>query len=122
MKTKQEEYIDDYIRKAVELANEFEIHHDGKGFVRYFDKDRQNFISFYFHSDYKDELQFGSDALAAQLVRQVDSLGDDVCMEISSTGGMRISQGLDMKELAIEIGPDRTMNTIIVIVDSEVLK
>ena len=65
----------DYIRKAVKLANEFEIHHDGKGFVRYFDKDRQDFISFYFHSDYKDELQFGSDALAAQLVRQVDALG-----------------------------------------------
>jgi len=102
--------MSDVIRKAVELADGFEMHHDGEGFVRYFDKEQQDFISFYFHPDYKDELQFGSDALAAQLVRQVDA-------ELPQQDWFTLSRPFYKTN-----GLDRTMNTIKAIVDSKVLE
>ena len=60
----------DSIRKGVELAEGWEMHSDGEGFVRYFNKENLDFISFYFDEDLRHELQFGLDALVAQLVRQ----------------------------------------------------
>ena len=73
-----------YIKKAVELADGWEWHSKGNGFAYYFDhatdeKDmRYNFISFYVGDDeLKGELQFGLDALAAQLLRQVQQIAKE---------------------------------------------
>ena len=110
----------DYIKEGIELADGWQgktLYDDGETMTSLVIEDRYYGIP----SDLKLLPKLFKAALAAQITEQVDALGDDVCMEISSTGGMRISRVMDMKELAIEIGPDRQMNSIKAIVDSKVL-
>lgn len=117
---------EEYIRKAVELADGFKQR--SEGFIREFDDSGANFINFYLEwPELEDELRFGLDALAAQLVRQVDALGpnyamqlarDVVCVDIYEPEGPRL---LAHAQSCID-GPNRTMNTIRAIVDSKVLE
>lgn len=102
----------DTIRKAVELANGWRI-------VRTSD-------IIYVQSPFTGlcrlkELSRGEkDALAAQLVRQVKS---PYAVYQYPIGASVVSDDVeDAREIAKIVGPDRTMNTIKVIVDSEVLK
>ena len=94
--------MNDYIRKAVELADT----------VAPWDFYQQN----------KDTIPCSTvelDALAAQLTRQVDDSGGNwVCVEPTLTS---IYDGGTGRDLPPASGPDRTMNTIIAIVDSGVL-
>ena len=102
----------DIIRKAVELA-------DGFGLMPGWDE------AFYVEqpwdelsSSFKDPDQWMLDALAAQLVRQVDALPvprflvDSVGATLYGEKG----QGTFIR------GPDRTMNTLRAIVESKVLE
>ncbi len=87
-----------YIRKAVELAYGWDL------------------------SDLNDEFWSGRrqmmlDALAAQLVRQVDALGSPRVAVFTDGGAMVDGSGAYAKCR----GLDRTMNTIMAIVDSGVL-
>ena len=98
----------DYIRKAVELA-------DGTWFVQ----DSGEIQTPYMQVLPIDELmQWDLDALAAQLVRQVDATEQyyvvvrDDQTEIRSCGAIN----------KLEQGGDRTMNTIKAVIDSGVLK
>ena len=99
---------EEIIRKAVELAEGFS---NGRGFVIYRSRpmgcpvDNQEML----------------DALAAQLVRQVDA-HESAWIDISSNGCCRIFCGDGDKEMATQLGPDRTMNTLRVIVESGVLE
>jgi hypothetical protein len=102
---------EDYIRKAVELA-------DGWGLVI------QKGDAFAIFPPNTRPIQchfrFVRDALAAQLVRQVDATQYEVCIAPSYTEVGDFSE--DGEEcLAVEDGSDRTMNTIKAIVDSGVL-
>lgn len=92
---------DDYIRKAVELADGWYITHiyDGEDIVAW--TDRQYPPSFVLQSMDR----WGLDALAAQLVRQVDAL-----------------EGYWVKNICCISGDDRTLNTIKAIVNSGVLE
>ena len=60
------------------------------------------------------------DYLAAQLVRQVDALGDDAAF-VSLRDKVVVTNYLSVNGQADERGDDRTMNTIKAIVDSKVL-
>ena len=94
----------DYIRKAVELADGFAPE------ALQISNTDDMVVGF--------EEQFFLDALAAQLCRQVDALpmiwvcaeNDTSCVQHSEFGTR-----------AVERGPDRTMNTIKAIIDSGVL-
>ena len=85
----------------------------------------------FYDYDYSDEnptvafliqkpLQVGLDALAAQLVRQVDAL-DRTWIEWGSNGGTSVFTGNLATPIAGSYKSDRTMNTIKAIVDSGVL-
>ena len=107
------ERVSDYIRKAIELAG-FDTHDERELRVL------TNHGIFYV--DYDE--QFFLDALAAQLVRQVDALGVDI-YELSSEplcSRLVRHEGIDGELVAEVLGPDRTMNTIKAIVDSGGLK
>jgi len=122
---------EEYIRKAVELADGWNMHPNGKGFVREFDDSGFNFMSFYFDPEYKIELDFAKDALAAQLVRQVDgTLADDGEYRLNVWTDIDSTEILDnhhtgsfggYKTISLQRGSNRTMNTIKAIVDSKVL-
>ena len=107
----------DYIRAAVELADGWYITHiyAGEDIVAW--TDRQHPPSFVLQS--MD--QWGLDALAAQLVRQVDALAIPV-MVIVSRDGCSIVQPDETYLLQHPQPGDRTMNTIKAIVDSGILK
>jgi hypothetical protein len=96
----------DYIRKAVELADGWDLFQDVD--CLYIDVDGRTF---------EEDHQLILDALAAQLVRQVDAQGEEVWVcstEVEIT---------DMQDRLILIeGPDRTLNTIKAIVESGVLE
>ena len=92
--------MNDYIKKAVELADGFSFN----------DKDA------YFSTDELGCMWL--DALAAQLVRQVDALGT-VTLNIYDRG---TEVGKSGQPWATGIAHDRTMNTIKAIVDSGVLE
>ena len=108
--------MNNYIRKAVELADGWRYHHDtfwGPLHINWNEGD-----------ELPDELKtLMFDALAAQLVRQLDA--SNSCSLFvhppvyNSPGYARI---LGIGELSVrQEGNDRTMNTIKAIVDSEVL-
>ena len=102
----------DYIKRAVELADGWESHG-----ATIFGNEHHTFLTL--------DDQVGLDAVAAQLVRQVDALDDYffVCDEDKS-----VTVGVDDRDfrsagtvLAEETSDDRTMNTIKAIVDSGAL-
>ena len=112
--------MNELIRKAAELAGWLEVDEEGP----YLQIPAQPF------SAYLDEIkapcyEYLLDALAAQLVRQVDAL-DGYSFE-SSFDGLTwiISNDLEFRSsgsVLVEIeGPDRTMNTIKAIVESGAL-
>lgn len=102
----------DYIRKAVELADGWsgpngvgQVVTSGGG---------------YFGNIDDQEIL---DALAAQLARQVDALGDDLHLEVHrGWTAMRKNGSSGWSDIAAAYGPDRTMNTILTIIDSGVLE
>jgi len=107
----------DYIRKAVELADGFDCYDDGLGLVITYAAWQANINN----SAYNKAIL---DALAAQLVRQVDETDYGITFD-----------GTDQPETIVwgshlftpivkscSFGPDRTMNTIKAIVDSKVLE
>lgn len=117
----------DYIRQAVELADGWEF--DSNHAIDWIDvRDARGDIKF--TTAIGDDIQETLDALAAQLVRQVDALeslsfpvADTwVDTEHKQTGVYRERFGeLSPERLGIASGDDRTMNTIKAIVDSGVL-
>lgn len=112
----------DIISKAVELADgwEWSERDNDRCFSRHFGEPgsleyKHDFVAFHF--DCKEDVKFGLDALAAQLVRQVDAIAD-----------FRVDSFFDYVEVAQRGrslgrcgGPDRTMNTLRAIVESGVL-
>ncbi len=105
---------EDYIRKAVELADgwEIEAEKDGRVWV----------TGARFSGTIGALTQPDLDALAAQLVRQVDAL-DNVDITIHGTfSDLEIHDGHGWLPKQMPEGPDRTMNTIKAIVDSKRLE
>ena len=103
----------DYIRAGIELADGWEYDDDihNKVWVR---------PDHYVYANNDDSQQIYLDALAAQLVRQVDALDNiDIDCHKERTY-LREWSGLHRDEVEA-IGSDRTMNAIKVVVDSEVL-
>ena len=105
----------DYIKRVVELADGFDIHYARVLRVL------TNHGTFYV--DYDE--QFFLDALAAQLVRQVDAIENfELLIRRDVTQLINVySEAFEMDEM-IEYsgGHGRTMNTIRAIVDSGVLE
>jgi hypothetical protein len=100
---------DEYIRKAVELADGWYLLDNGRGFC-----------SFVPERPVNCELPGPfADLLAAQLVRQVDTL-EFVFFDSDSGGAGVVSSARE--NVALSRGDSRTMNTIKAIVDSGVLK
>ena len=93
----------DYIRKAVELADGFHV--DSSGCHR---TPRDNCV----------EHQVYMDALAAQLVRQVDALDEPMAVIIERN----YTTLMDGGNTQVVGNEGRTMNTIKAIVDSKVLE
>jgi len=96
---------EEYIRKAVELADGWvlgrnDVLHSPCGYF----------------ADLTDQPVL--DALAAQLVRQVDATDASWVVTTSKDAHVMTDDGI---QAAQAIGPDRTMNTIKAIVDSGVL-
>ena len=104
----------EYIKAAVELADGWEWISDNRlGEVGLPD-------SRLWYLRLPDESVIYKDALAAQLVRQVD---DTYAVWQFPIGVSVSSKDVeDAREFAMVNGPDRTMNTIKVIVDSGVLR
>jgi len=115
---------EDYIRKAVELAEGWEFDEDGSFGLVLTTNDGNKFRVF--GTYHMDPLQAALDALAAQLVRQVDDLAEydftsysehcEVETDVTNEDGGRMWNTHTSTE-----GEDRTMNTIKAIVDSGVL-
>ncbi len=99
----------DYIRKAVELADGWAVNKTGQTITS---------GGGYFGKVEDQEIQ---DALAAQLVRQIDAL--DTKFVLMDGHGLIIIQDVNTIGDAVcrVEGPDRTMNTLKAIVDSGVL-
>lgn len=101
----------DYIKVAVELADGWALQRNERG-VQYVLGPHFSMIMHFNHP-----IDWVLDALAAQLVRQVDNqIGSWI--EVSPTLTRAYGNHGDHKTE----GPDRTMNTIKAIVDSRVLK
>ena len=101
----------DYIRKAVELADGWHLN----GTVFGTPNDGPDL------DDIKNITQQDLDALAAQLVRQVDAI--ERWIVDAECDGTDILDDYDRGSLKAQaLGPDRTMNTIKAIVDSGVLE
>ena len=97
---------EDYIKQAIELADGWSIS-EGRFFVPPF-----------FNLSTEQLQQSDLDALAAQLVRQVDALGYVEILIFACGTEVRLSG----QEHVARIASGRTMNTIKAIVDSGVLK
>lgn len=100
----------DYIRKAVELADGFDLTENQLTFPsgHYFTVDSE--------MDIRDWMM---DCVAAQLVRQVDALGAGYeCWWLDADTCLVLIPG---QETVKVVGANRTMNTIKAIVDSGVL-
>jgi len=113
----------DYIRKAVELADGWNIGETDFGttvivppFITPEVEGLQGWSI--------DNIHHGIlDALAAQLVRQVDAIKYHEVMTTCNTVDVIKDDGIDYPQIISQIdGPDRTMNTIKAIVDSGVLR
>jgi len=111
----------DYIRKAVELADGWDYSIEDEGteyeFIYLEMADGTYWAIDEEHIDLRSLPRIFKDALAAQLVRQVDALDDLIPLAIHSYESMITKP--DSYTLVCDEG--RTMNTIRVIVDSEVL-
>ena len=104
----------DYIRKAVELA-------DGWCFAGPQLYGPSNYR--YYPNKESGQHQVTIDALAAQLVRQVDRSGRAGFYSVPGAAEAQWEyEGSDELDTSYSKGPDRTMNTIKAIVDSGVLK
>ncbi len=115
MKTEQ-----DYIREAVELAVGFSCYLAHDQLAYQYGDSQYEFIS----TELSSPDQYMLDALAAQLVRQVDAL-DDYWFDNDKYGSCVVdSLGLSVgfSESPTDVPYDRTMNAIRAIVDSGVLK
>jgi len=104
-----------YIRKAVELADGWSIGEMNSDVVHIPDTAYHGYI----------DLTYVKDALAAQLVRQVDALPNEYHL-VSGRESLLIeiddeAEGMGFKNIAWVEGPDRTMNSIKAIIDSGVL-
>ena len=110
----------DYIRKAVELADGWRWAGDTwYGPMLICDTRIDTLL--------EDKWRFLLDALAAQLVRQVDTLREpDMRIIYFMVDGVGKAMVHDMTKLDFKVGEcdgtDRTMNTIKAIVDSKVLE
>ncbi|MCK5641588.1 MAG: hypothetical protein KAJ19_12370 [Gammaproteobacteria bacterium] len=107
----------DYIKAAVELADGFEWH-DGEPGGIYWPKVplEANESGLYIWSSL--EYQPVLDALAAQLVRQVDAIRGSGVIVGPYKSGIYFEGGTKHE---FDSGEDRTMNTIKAIVDSKIL-
>jgi len=105
----------DYIRKGVELADGFEI---ADAWIWKIYGTPQHF------RPANQPPQYLLDALAAQLVRQVDALAEVSVEVFQGWSAVRDAEPptISRFDLAAAYGPDRTMNTIKAIVDSKVLE
>lgn len=112
----------DYIRKAVEIA-------DGWKWIGSYDDgiDYAVRAAEYEFDKLDTDQQIIRDALAAQLVRQIDT-GQNSRI-VSTSGGVSVmtdyfeeGRRIGYRCVAEETGPDRTMNAIKAIIDSEVLE
>jgi len=112
----------DYIRKAIELADEWSLVHiyDGEDWGQEFG-DNSGVPTQQVLIQEPTKFQSSLDALAAQLVRQVDAVDGII---FNSLGNMEcaVSNVGDVTDYSSVRGYDRTMNTIKAIVDSGVLK
>jgi len=107
----------DYIRKAVELADGWQLHPKNHAFVG-----PTWPIQFSFNGRHQTPQQV-KDALAAQLVRQVDALdGWELEAWPNETTLHPRGLGTEFDSCRFVEGKDRTMNTIKAIVDSKVLE
>lgn len=106
-----------YIRKAVELLEEWSIVHiyDGEDWAQLFE-DNTGVPTQQILLQDPHKFQGSLDALAAHLVRRVDELGDVGLVIYPDFSGIE-TNGCD----SIVDSGGRTTNTIMVIVDSEVL-
>ena len=97
----------DYIRKAVELV----------------DSDRYPWDYYKMTNVDPPHEQFMLDALAAQLVRQVDATDYGIIFNTDNECKTAVwgSRGYTPYVISSSFGPDRTLNTIKAIVDSGVL-
>lgn len=78
------------IRRCVGYAEGF--NETKEGFTRDFDDSEYNFMHFYLDSpEYAAELQFGLDALAAELVRLIQGMGYQVLVNNHWSGEVRLS-------------------------------
>jgi len=107
----------DYIRKAVELADGFDNQTDEAG--DYIEMDDAPYTTVYLDIPRQDD-QWFFDALAAQLVKQVDAM-ILYRLRIEPTGAFMDHEGTGERMSDSTFGGDRTMNTIKAVVDSEVL-
>ncbi len=107
--------MDNYIRKAVLLADCFDIDEDHYVFELYVDGS----VHYAAGSDPSETPQFFLDALAAQLVRQVDAL-ESFAFNLYIDCARVVDRYTGVALAEIE-GPDRTMNTLKAIIDSNVL-
>lgn len=118
-------HVDEYIRKAVELA-------DGWAWTEYDDHELtmldiagNALVDGDFACEPHEMPELLVDALAAQLVRQVDALDVEL---VSGKGSVLIekddpeTEPFGIQNLAWKEGPDRIMNIIKAIVDSGLLK
>lgn len=107
----------DYIRKGIELADDWEITLDDEQTKGPWVIIKTKAMYLEYHSRWP----WVRDLLAAQLIRQVDALGF-LDFDVDG-GGVTISCPSNPEFTPIRLwGDDRTMNTIKCIVDSEVLK
>jgi len=104
----------DYIRKAVELADGWEVekYHPFGEKCQVF-----NYPGGVLRVWEIDWPKWAKDAIAAQLVRQVDATGHNLSVDKHI-----VIINLMRQRKATEKGPDRTMNTIKAVVDSKVLE
>ncbi len=109
--------MNDYIRKAVELADGFSFTRPGRGQQK--QSLHVDYVGLYLSDEISDPIL---DALAAQLVRQVDVLAE-FFVDSDRYGTAKVWRGRyeNMSRVAKSNGENRTMNTIKVIVDSGVL-
>ena len=106
----------DYIRKAVELAEGWHLNELREGYSQLMQPPKHPYLF-----DIEDICQPYLDALAAQLVRQVDAAcGYAVVVKAASTTILGANDPPIFKHATY--ANDRTMNTIKAIVDSGVLK
>lgn len=109
----------DYIRKAVELADGFQWR--GETYLGR-TNDPAILVDTPAGTTFPCDDQFMLDALAAQLVRQVDALDNYYVLSGHDGSQVEYEDELEAYCVCTTEGPDRTMNTIKAIVDSKVLE